>query len=860
MSRPLPHNLEAERALLGAVLLRTESLDEIASTISDEEFYVPGHRAIWKAMVRLRDAGQAIDVVTLEAQLRASDELNLAGGIDGLGKLADRYASSHNVGSYAKLVREAASLRNLACVSAEIYEEAREPVDDIPGFIDTAESRILAVNERGRSGGYLPASGMVQDVFGRITARAQNKSPISGVPTHLTKLDELTGGLQDDDLIVLAARPSMGKTALATDISRRNAIPRHTKADPRLLTPVLFFSLEMSAAQLIERILCSEARVDGAKLRAGRCIEHEFAELVRAAERVFNGLLFIDDSGAPTITEIRARARRFAADKRLFPLLENGKRARKGLIVVDYLQLVRGSKGSYDIREQEVSDVSRGLKAIAKELHMPVLALSQLNRGVDARADHRPTLSDLRECVAFDEWIYTPRGPVQIGSEPREVCAVSDAGPVARACTYIPKRYNTVFEVHSQFGRFRATARHPVLTGTGYKEVRDLVPHRDVIAAPLSIPCHSNGDLPHARLLGWLLGNGDLRSTPNLSYRKELDAAVRNEVARFGVAVRPTIAQPSSNIIIAHFSNGRETGSIPNPMTTWIRSLGLAGKKAHEKRVPDEYLVSSEATRLALLRGLWEADGTVTGGIAKYASASETLARQVAWMLLTVGVRSTWSVESGGMRTDRLFTVNASRVDASRMAAIVSGLPSDKKRFGKLASPRDFRTDPSPAIFVELAAETCGRKMRRFQRRLDGSFKAIAKADMARIVAAAPGLETIARSPFMTLPGVGWGALYSVKECPGEVRVADLSVPGPNNFIVNGVVASNSGAIEQDADLILFPYRPERYETDEVKRRDIAGLAEIEIGKQRNGPTGTVTLTWVGKYATFENPAEEMNR
>ena len=407
MAKPLPHSKEAEAAVLAGILLRNEALNDVISLVTEDSFYVPAYKSVFKAMMKLQERGQPIDIVTLEQQLRAVDELNLIGGIEGLGKLGDRYASSHNVVSHAELVRQTAVVRNLVIASQEIADAGRDDPEDVNEFIDLAEKKILEVNQAGRVGGYRSAKDLIHGVFEAITERAKNKNPITGVPTQLTKLDEMTGGLQGGDLIILAARPSMGKTALALNLAQaacvRQAKHLHLAEEeqPRL-HPCLVFSLEMSSQQLIERVLCSEARIDAGKLRSGRLIEDEFRKLVQAADRLHKSPLFIDDSAAPTILEIRARARRFRQDRNIFPPEFEETRGPKGLIVVDYLQLARGSK-NYDIREQEISEISRGLKGIAKELNLPVLALSQLNRGVDSRSDHRPMLSDLRESGAIEQ-------------------------------------------------------------------------------------------------------------------------------------------------------------------------------------------------------------------------------------------------------------------------------------------------------------------------------------------------------------------------------------------------------------------------------------------------------------------------
>ncbi|HEY8375672.1 MAG TPA: replicative DNA helicase, partial [Nannocystis sp.] len=293
---------------------------------------------------------------------------------------------------------------NLVVTAREIAEEGMSDLENPEEFIDQAEKRILKVNERGRKSGYVSSRDLLIQVFNQITERAKRKNPITGVPTQFYELDRMTGGLQPGDLIIVAARPSMGKTAFTLNLAQNACVlPQRyehvPEADRPVTHPVLFFSLEMGAAQLVERVLCSEARIDYSKLRTGDYTEDDWARMTGAASRIAQSKFYIDDQAAPTILEMRARARRFRDDKSIFPGIEG----QIGLIIVDYLQLARGGKSRYDSREQEISEISRGLKAMAKELRMPVIALSQLNRAVDTRADHRPQLSDLRESGAIEQ-------------------------------------------------------------------------------------------------------------------------------------------------------------------------------------------------------------------------------------------------------------------------------------------------------------------------------------------------------------------------------------------------------------------------------------------------------------------------
>jgi len=404
MSRPLPHNQEAEAAVLGGILLRGESaLFDIQDVVREEDFYIPRHQAVYKAMLTLAERKEPIDVVTLESQLRAVGDMKLVGGIEVLNRLSDRYATSHNIVHHSEQIRKLANIRNLVITAREVAEDGMQDLENPDEFIDEAEKKIMAINASGRRSNYVGARELVMEVFKGITERSKLDSNITGVPTNFHRLDDMTGGLQPGDLVILAARPSMGKTAFALNMAQQACIlpERYSNvaAEERPLThPVLFFSLEMGATQLIERILCSEARVDYSKVRTGSFEEDDWIRLTRAADRIAQAKLYVDDQAAPSILEIRGRARRFREDNNIFD-----REGQIGMIMVDYLQLARGGRSNYQSREQEISEISRGLKAMAKELLMPVIALSQLNRAVDSRADHRPMLSDLRESGAIEQ-------------------------------------------------------------------------------------------------------------------------------------------------------------------------------------------------------------------------------------------------------------------------------------------------------------------------------------------------------------------------------------------------------------------------------------------------------------------------
>jgi replicative DNA helicase len=383
-----PHSIEAEQSLLGALLLDNQAFDRVADLVTGEDFYRDDHRRLWRHIARLIEAAKPADVVTVSESVEASEDKDKTGGPAYLGALAQNTPSALNIRRYAELVRERAVQRRLAQVATGIAEEALNPGGkEVGQLLDEAESRIFQIAESGarRDQGLLEIKPVLAKVFERIDHlyHRDNQSDVTGVPTGYTRIDQMTSGLQAGDLVIIAARPSMGKTALALNIAE------HVAVDNGL--PVAIFSMEMSSTQLAMRMLGSIARVDQHKMRTGRLNDKEWGDLSDAMAKLHETPLFIDEGGALTALEVRARARRL---KRQYSKL--------GLIVIDYLQLMAASSQGEN-RATEISEISRSLKAMAKELDVPVVALSQLNRAVDQRPDRRPVMSDLRESGAIEQ-------------------------------------------------------------------------------------------------------------------------------------------------------------------------------------------------------------------------------------------------------------------------------------------------------------------------------------------------------------------------------------------------------------------------------------------------------------------------
>ncbi|MFY9316514.1 MAG: replicative DNA helicase [Burkholderiales bacterium] len=385
-----PHSIEAEQSLLGGLLLDNQAFDKIADLVRAEDFYRDDHRRLFRQISRLIEQGKPADVVTVAESVEAGEDKDRTGGPAYLGSLAQNTPSALNIRRYAELVRERSVQRRLAQVATEIAEAALAPSGkEVGQLLDEAETRILEVGEKGQRGtqGFEEIQPVLARVFERIDHlyHQDNKSDVTGVPTGYLDLDEKTAGLQPGDLIIVAGRPSMGKTALALNMAE------HVAVDNGL--PVAIFSMEMGATQLAMRMLGSIARVDQHKMRTGRLADEEWSRLSTAMERLHNAPIFIDETGALNPLELRSRARRMRR--------QCGK---LGLVVVDYLQLMSASSDVQgENRATEISEISRSLKALAKELQVPVVAMSQLSRAVEQRNDKRPMMSDLRESGAIEQ-------------------------------------------------------------------------------------------------------------------------------------------------------------------------------------------------------------------------------------------------------------------------------------------------------------------------------------------------------------------------------------------------------------------------------------------------------------------------
>ena len=378
-----PNDVEAEQAVLGSMLTDRDAVISAIEVLHVEDFYRTDNKSIYEAILNLYNRAEPIDIITVKAELESLGKIEQVGGLEYLVSLPDKVPTTANAIKYIKIVEEKSTLRNLIKTANDIIEMGYDPTEDVTDVMESAEKKIFNIMQNNDKKSYSPIKDILVDSFTQLEELYNRKQHITGVPSGFIGLDYKTAGFHGSDLILIAARPAMGKSAFALNIA--------TNAAVRANVPVVMFSLEMSKEQLVNRILCSEAMVDSNKVRTGKLEEEDWTKLAGSIGPLSEAEIYIDDTPGITVTEIRAKCRKLKLEKNI------------GMVVIDYLQLVQGSNRRHGSREQEISEISRSLKILAKELDVPVIALSQLSRAVEQRPDHRPMLSDLRESGAIEQ-------------------------------------------------------------------------------------------------------------------------------------------------------------------------------------------------------------------------------------------------------------------------------------------------------------------------------------------------------------------------------------------------------------------------------------------------------------------------
>jgi replicative DNA helicase len=853
--KALPQNHEAERTVLGAVLVDNGAFNSAAELLTRDDFHREAHRRIFDAMSVLSERSQPIDLVTLKDELSRGSALEAVGGAAYLAGLLDGLPRLTNVEHWSRIIKEKAVLRNLIHAGNRIVHSAYEAEDEAAVLLDRAEKSIFDIAERRIRQGFVEIREIVKESFRTIDQLSQSRELVTGIPTGFVDLDEMTSGLQKGDLIILAARPAMGKTSFVLNVAQH--------ASAKAGETVGLFSLEMSKEQLVLRMLCADARVDSHRLRTGNLQEKDWSRLARAYADLSASHIFIDDSATVTPLEMRAKCRRLKAEHGL------------GLIIVDYLQLVSGG-GRVENRQQEISSISRSLKGLAKELSCPVIALSQLSRAPEARSDKRPQLSDLRECVTGETLVMLADGrrvPIRdlVGTHP-EVLALGEDRRIVRAQgdAVWSVGVKPVLRLRLASGRsIRVTGKHRLFGADGWIEARHLQPGaRLAIARELPEPLEPEV-WPDARvaLLGQLIGDGSYLKHQPLRHTtsSEANSDVVSEAARheFGCEVKRYAGRREWHQLLISGNGDRWH---PRGVGAWLKDLGVFGQRSFEKRIPESAFRLGNRQLGLLLQHLWATDGTIwTRRRGKgshrvfYSTNSPALAADVASALLRLGIVSrTYTVSQREYLPSHHVVVSGSLAQRRFLEVVGAYGPrrpqADALREALAAQASNTNVDTPPqAVFGRVRA-SMGERGISHRRMADlrgtsyggnAHFAFAPSREVAAGYAALLGDVELARE---ATDHLFWDRVTAI-EPDGEEEVYDLTVPGPSSWLADGIVSHNSGAIEQDADIVMFIYREEEHKPTDENR----GIAEIIVGKQRNGPTGSRKLAFIKEFTRFEN-------
>jgi len=858
-----PQDIHAEQSVIGGMLLSKDAIADCVEVLKGVDFYRPAHEQIYDAILDLFSRGEPADAITVSDELTKRGDLVRVGGQAYLHQLISSVPTAANAGYYAQIVAERAVLRRLVDAGTKIVQMGySQNGGDVVDIVNAAQAEIYAVADKRGGDDYAVLGDVLEATVDEIEAASGKSGEMTGVPTGFTDFDNLTNGLHPGQMIVVAARPAVGKSTWGLDIARSAAI-KHKMA-------TVLFSLEMSRTEITMRLLSAEASIQLQNMRKGTMRDEDWTRLARTMAEVSDAPLFIDDSPNMSLMEIRAKCRRLKQQHNL------------RLVIIDYLQLMSSGK-RVESRQQEVSEFSRALKLLAKELEVPVIAISQLNRGSEQRTDKRPQMSDLREsgCLTADARILradtgaeTSMGELYAeGATDVPVWTLDESlRYVQRHLTHVfPTGVKPVFRLTLASGKtVRATENHPFLAYEGWTQLGDLRTGSRV-AVPRHVPA------PHdlktweddkVVLLAHMLGNGSFVKRQPIRYAsidEQNLGAVTKAAMVFGVAaVRDDYPAARCTTLRLHapfpLGHGKR-----NPIAEWLDELALFGLRSHEKFVPEPIFHVSKRQIALFIKHIWATDGSVTvnkkgqGGRIYYASTSRRLVNDLSRLLLRFGISTrTHITKKSGYRDG--YTIDVSGVDDQRRFLQEIGVHGDRAvSAGRLLEiirnkTANTNVDTVPLPVWDRVREVMiekGMTHRGFQAAMGTAYcgstmwkHAPSRERLGRVAAVLDDADL----ELMAVNDVLWDSVVSI-EPDGVEEVYDATVLGTHNFIANGVAVHNS--IEQDADMVILLHRESMYERESPRE----GEADLIVAKHRNGPTDTITVAFQGHYSRFTNMA-----
>ena len=864
-----PQNIEAEKCLLGCLMIDKEAIVKVADLLDIKDFYKPQHQEIYRAMVELFEKGEPIDLLSVSNRLKEKEKLEEVGGVSYLTELVNSVPNALHVLNYANIVHKKRILRDLIEASYDIAQLGYNEDEDVDILLDKAEKRIFSIAQKSLSQRFVNLKEELEEAWERIDLLHKNKGKPRGVPTGFRDLDNILSGFQKSDLIILASRPSIGKTSLALDIAR------HVAVNEKM--PVGIFSLEMSKDQIVDRLIAAQANVDLWRLRTGHLSsegeDNDFQRIQEALGVLSEAPIFIDDAATTNILQMRAMARRLQAEHGL------------ALLIVDYLQLIEPRNPSVSM-VQQMTEVSHALKALARELNVPVLALSQLSRAVEQRTPPIPRLSDLREsgCLSGDTLIIRAdngeRVPIKKlaqrkHQEPIEVFTIGEdlklrKRKLIRAFYSGKKR---IFELQTRSGRrIKASANHPFLTIQGWKRL-DQLKEKEHIAIPrkLEISKPSNPlTEDELILLAHLLGDGCILPRQPFHYTSADIEKIKlvQKIAQKLFHIKGKIVKQKNWYHLYLPSPYRLTHGKHHPITNWfVQKLQIPLVHSWAKKIPELVFQCSDEKIALFLKHLWSTDGNLSWQKQKnrtprpsiyFSTSSLQMALQVQSLLLRLGINSKLNeIKSPRYRSMYQVAIQDKENQLQFLERIGIADKREKEIPEMIKKLKEIQTNPNvdiiPAlcwkIIISPIKEECGISWREFSRGIGCAYcgtslfkNGISRTRMLTIFQVLPSSQIYN----LATSDIFWDEVVSIKPL-GIEEVFDATVEGNHNFVANDILVHNS--IEQDADVVLFIYREDRYKPDTLRKH----IADIIVAKHRNGPVGRVELYFDEPRASFKN-------
>ena len=873
MEKLLPQNIEAECGVLGSIIIDPEAIVQVSDFLHADDFYRDAHHTIYEVILQLYEEHEPADFITICDELERRNKLEEVGGASYITSLINQVPTSGNVEFYARIVERTAILRRLIHAAGQIAAIAYEEGDaDIA--LDKAEQLIFNISQRHARSDFTHMRDVLAEYMNKLDQLHEHRGTIVGVPTGFTDLDRLTGGLQKSDLIILAARPGIGKSSLALSLAHNSALKYHNS--------IAVFSLEMSKDQLAQRLLSMDARIDQQRLRTGTIEEDEWDRIVYAMDTLSESNIWIDDTAGISTMEMRSKARRLHAEHGI------------DLIIVDYLQLMQATIGGKrnENRVQEISEISRSLKGLARELNIPVLALAQLSRAVESRQSKVPQLSDLREsgCLTGETLVYLPDTgtykPIKqlMGQTGFQVLALNTESWKLEPCQVsraFATGYKPVSRITTRLGRtIRATSNHKFLTVRGWQRLDELsLGTRIALPRRLPGPMQETMSGDELALLGHLIGDGCTLPSHAIqitTYELELaETVVSLATAVFGDAIVPRISKERGWYQVYLPPSFHLTHRIHNPIVTWLSKMGIFGLRSYEKRVPDVVFAQPSTGIARFLRHLWSTDGCINLSQGQkhytniyYASSSIELAQQVQSLLLRLDINATLSKHPQvGKGRDQYHVSVTGKHDIEQFITQIGTLSQYKMTHHnaivdyhatRLANTnRDVLPREIWRMYAVPAMQAASITTRQMQAALGNAYcgTGLYKQNLSRgrttRLAQVVGSEQLAK---LAKSDVYWDEVISI-EPDGEAEVYDLTVDELQNFVAGDIIVHNS--IEQDSDIVMFIYRDDLYNPESERKN----IADIIIAKHRNGPVGEISLYFQASQTRFRdlelNPSAE---